>query len=301
MSALARCRTGSAPPLGRADMAAAKPADNVRPIVIKRVKKVAGGHHGGAWKVAYADFVTAMMAFFMLLWLLSNPDKQRLKGLAQYFSPAPPTVAAGSGGQGVSSESVGRKTSAPAAASVTSGAPAASAATGGGTATIPDASQRVVAAELHLALDNPHGETRGQNNVSLKEDREGLRVTLMDSDRQSMFRANTAELNPFARQLLAKVADKLAGSTAQIAIEGHTDGSGGQSEANWRLSGDRALAARTALIAAGLPSGRIAEVVALGATQPVYPDQPSRPENRRIAIVLKAQASALPSDTSFRF
>ncbi|NWP05799.1 flagellar motor protein MotB, partial [Escherichia coli] len=63
------------------------PGANDRPIVIKRVKKVAAGHHGGAWKVAYADFVTAMMAFFMLLWLIANPDKQRLKGLAAYFSP----------------------------------------------------------------------------------------------------------------------------------------------------------------------------------------------------------------------
>ena len=61
---------------------------NDRPIIVKKVKKVAGGHHGGAWKVAYADFVTAMMAFFMLLWLIANPDKQRLKGLAAYFSPA---------------------------------------------------------------------------------------------------------------------------------------------------------------------------------------------------------------------
>ena len=71
-------------------MATARP--NQRPIVIRRVKKIAAGHHGGAWKVAYADFVTAMMAFFMLLWLISNPDKQRLRGLAEYFSPADPST-----------------------------------------------------------------------------------------------------------------------------------------------------------------------------------------------------------------
>jgi len=284
---------------------AAKGAANERPIVIRRIKKVAGGHHGGAWKVAYADFVTAMMAFFMLLWLLSNPDKDRLKGLAQYFSPSPPSSAQGAGGQRDMAGAPARKTSAlstatPSSADSQSQA-AASGAARGGTATIPDAAQRVIAAELRLMLDSPEGPARGKADVALQQERDGLHITLMDSDRQSMFRANTAQLNDYARDLLARIAGKLAASSAQIAIEGHTDGSGGQSEGNWRLSGERALAARAALIAAGLPVDRIAEIVAMGATRPVYPDQPSRPENRRIAIIVKAQQSALPSDTSFQF
>lgn len=276
---------------------------DARPIIVKKVKKVAGGHHGGAWKVAYADFVTAMMAFFMLLWLISNPDKDRLKGLAKYFSPtvadnAPSTpvsnTAPGAGGPTRRSE---------ADPSPAKGQPTFQAATAGtargGTAEVP-ATMRVMASELMVALEAA-STAQGKKNVEVQQDRNGLRITLMDTDQQSMFKPGTAELNPYARQLLAKVAGKIANIGAQIAIEGHTDGAGGQSDANWLLSGQRALAARTALVASGVTPDRFAEVIAMGATQPVYPDQPARPENRRISIVLKGQTSALPSDSSFKF
>lgn len=278
---------------------------NDRPIVIKKVKKVARGHHGGAWKVAYADFVTAMMAFFMLLWLISNPDKQRLKGLAQYFSPSIGDSSPSTPLQGSAEGAGGRSRKSSTDDSDAKGTPTSDAAVAGaargGTASIPDASMRVLASELQVALDSASPDRQAKRNVKIDPGRDGLRITLMDTDQQSMFRANTSELNPYARATLAKVAAKLGTSGAQIAIEGHTDGTGGQSDANWRLSGERALAARSALIASGMTPDRFAEVVALGATRPVYPDQPDRAENRRITVVLKAQASALPSDSSFKF
>jgi len=278
---------------------------NDRPIIIKRIKKVAGGHHGGAWKVAYADFVTAMMAFFMLLWLIANPDKQRLKGLAAYFSPtisdtAPSTpvmgTSEGAGGQARrSSNDSSRANGTPTTQAATNGA------SRGGTANVPDTSMRVLASELQVALDSVP-QDQGRKNVQLESDSDGMRITLMDTDKQSMFRAGTAELNPFARSLLAKTAAKLAQSGGQIAIEGHTDASGGgQSDANWQLSGARALAARQAMIASGMTADRFAEIVAMGGTRPVFPDQPDRAENRRITIVLKAGASSLPTDSSFKF
>ena len=274
-------------------------------IVIKRVKKVAGGHHGGAWKVAYADFVTAMMAFFMLLWLIANPDKERLRGLAQYFSPAVADSAPSTPVQGSSEGAGGVSRNSSTDTSRVQGIPTSQAATvgarRGGTADIPDASMRVVAAELQVALDSIPQDGANKRNVDVEAARDGLRITLMDTDRQSMFRANTAELNPYARAMLAQVASKLVKSGAQISVEGHTDGTGGQSDANWRLSGERALAARSALIGAGLSADRFAEIVAMGATRPVYPDQPGRAENRRITIVLKSEASALPTDASFKF
>jgi len=280
----------------------ASSARNARPIVIKKVKKVVKGHHGGAWKVAYADFVTAMMAFFMLLWLISNPDKQRLKGLAQYFSPtiadsAPATpisnTSPGAGGSTRRSETDPSTPSSPPAMPV-----ATAGAMRGGTADVP-ATMRVTAAELKVALD---AMPQNKKNVDIQAERSGLRITLMDTDAQSMFRTGTAELNPYARALLAKVAGKIGNSGAQIAIEGHTDDAGGgQSDANWLLSGQRALAARSALIASGVTPDRFAEVIAMGATKPVYVDQPGRPENRRISIILKGEASALPSDSSFKF
>jgi chemotaxis protein MotB len=277
---------------------------NGRPIVIKRVKKVAGRHHGGAWKVAYADFVTAMMAFFMLLWLISNPDKERLKGLAQYFTPTVGETSPATPLQGASDGAGGRSRKNSTDDSKAQGTPTSEAAVAGaargGTASVPDASMRVLASELQIALDPPTQDS-AKRNVEIDPSRDGVRITLMDTDRQSMFRSNTAELNAYARGMLAKVAAKVGTSGAQIAIEGHTDGTGGQSDANWRLSGERALAARSALIRSGLTPDRFAEVVAMGATRPVYPDQPDRAENRRITIVLKAEASALPSDSSFKF
>ncbi len=284
-------------------------AKNQRPIVIRRVKK--GGHaahHGGAWKVAYADFVTAMMAFFMLLWLIANPDKVRLKGLAEYFSAAPPiaspsttmTVVPGSSpGLG------GRTRRAQGDDSVAKGVPAAEAGTAGaargGTADVPAVSQRILAAELQLVIDSSADIPAAERQVRMSPSRDGLRIDLMDSDRRSMFRSGTAELNPFARALLARVAAKLAKAGVQIALEGHTDDAGGASDANWRLSAERALAARVVMAAAGITPDRFEEVVALAGSRPVYPDQPGRAENRRITIVALAGVSSLPTDTSFDY
>jgi len=280
-----------------------------RPIVIRKVKK--GGHaahHGGAWKVAYADFVTAMMAFFMLLWLLANPDKERLKGLAEYFSPTSPnassstTLTASPGDQpGLG----GRTRRAQADSKTSTGQPSAesakSGAARGGSASIPDASMRVIAQEMRVAIDSVPEAADAKDSLKIEPDRDGVRISLMDTANRSMFVGSTAALNPFARMMLGEIARKLAKSGAQIAIEGHTDATGGQSDANWRLSGDRAMAARTAMIGAGLPPDRFAEIVALGATQPVYPGQPMRPENRRITIVALGEAPSLPSDVSFKF
>jgi chemotaxis protein MotB len=285
------------------------PQANARPIVIRKVKK--GGHaahHGGAWKVAYADFVTAMMAFFMLLWLLANPDKQRLKGLAEYFSPATPSSATATTlttNPGDQPGLGGRTRRAQADSKTTVGQPSAEAGkigvSRGGTANVPDASMRVMAQEMRVALESVPAAQGIQDSIRVEAERDGIRISLMDTSRRSMFVAGTAELNPFARMLLGEVARKLAKSGAQVAIEGHTDGKGGQSDANWRLSGDRALAARSAMIAAGLTPDRLAEVVALAGTQPVYPDQPERAENRRITIVALGEAPTLPSDSSFKF
>lgn len=285
---------------------AVDPKANQRPIVIRKVKK--GGHaahHGGAWKVAYADFVTAMMAFFMLLWLLANPDKQRLKGLAEYFSPVTPSSSSsntmttspgdqpGLGGrtrraQGENKTSTGQPASEPGK----------SGAARGGTANVPDASMRVMAEEMRIALE---AGADAKSNMRIEPDRDGVRISLMDTAGRSMFIGGTATLNPFARAMIAAVTRKLVKTGAQIAIEGHTDAIGGQSDANWRLSSDRALAARSAMIAAGLTPDRFAEVVALAGTQPTYPGQPLRPENRRITIVAIGEAPTLPSDVSFKF
>lgn len=277
-------------------------------IVIRKIKKISGGHHGGAWKVAYADFVTAMMAFFMLLWLISNPDKQQLKGLADYFTPAAPNAAASSAigdAPGDNPGAGGRTVRSRTDSSAPSGQPSAETATAGvargGTANVPDASMRVLAQELKLAIDSlPQGDDAKQN-MKVESSRDGLRINLMDSAKRSMFRGTTADLNDFARVMLREVSGKLAKSGAMIAIEGHTDSVGGSSDVNWRLSGERALSARNAMAAAGITTDRFSEIVAKAGTEPVYPDQPERPENRRITIVVLGAAPSLPTDASFKF
>nr|WP_294171077.1 flagellar motor protein MotB [uncultured Sphingomonas sp.] len=278
----------------------------VRPLVIRRVKKaVGGGHHGGAWKVAYADFVTAMMAFFMLLWLLASPDKQQLKGLAEYFSPSTASSSPGETVETTPGAEPGLGSQRTRVQAGSSQAQAAQAASddkaAGGSAVMADASLRVIAEELKLLLQPTSVPRAERQAIQMQQSREGLRVSLMDEANRSMFQGGTAVLNPYARELLREVARKLARSNLQLAIEGHTDGTGGQSSANWQLSASRALAARAALIEGGLTPDRFSEVIALAATQPVYPQEPARPENRRITVVLLNDTSPLPTDASFRF
>ncbi|HEY0043809.1 MAG TPA: flagellar motor protein MotB [Allosphingosinicella sp.] len=276
---------------------------NEATIVIRRVKKKGGdAHHGGAWKVAYADFVTAMMAFFMLLWLISTPDKAKLKGLAEYFTPVEPS-ATGANGDQVGEGGRGQK--AQADSPKTQGQPTPETATvgtaRGGTADVPDSSMRVIATEMRIALDAITDAREAKDAVRLESTREGLRINLTDTANRPMFRGATAELNDYARNMLAAIARRLVKSGARIAIEGHTDALGGQSDMNWRLSGDRAQAARSAMIGAGLTPDRFAEIVALAGSQPIYPDQPERPENRRITIVVIGEPPALPRDVNFQF
>src|SRR3954463_2795321 len=169
---------------------------NERPIIIvRKKKKAAAAHHGGAWKVAYADFVTAMMAFFMLLWLISNPDKERLKGLAQYFSPSVGDSSPATPLQGSSEGAGGRSRQSSTDETEAKGTPTSDAATAGaargGTANVPDASMRVLASELQIALDSASPDPKAKRSVQIDPGRDGLRITLMDTDQQSMFRPNT--------------------------------------------------------------------------------------------------------------
>jgi chemotaxis protein MotB len=278
-------------------------------IVIRKVKKIAHApHHGGAWKVAYADFVTAMMAFFMLLWLMANPDKAQLKGLADYFSPVSTNASAATSMTQLPGSQPGlggRTRNAQAADKDPVGQPSAEAgvqgAARGGTAQVPEAALRVMAEEMRLSISQASAPADAKSSVKIEQTREGMRIHLIDSENRSMFRGSTAQLNDYARNMLTSVAKKLAGTKAQIAIEGHTDSTGGQSDANWLLSAQRALAARSAMVAGGLTPDRFGEVVAKAGSEPVFPDRPDLPENRRITIVVLAGPSATPRDANFKF
>ena len=282
----------------------AAPSANMRPLIIKKKKKGHGhGHHGGAWKIAYADFTTAMMAFFLMLWLVSNPEKAALRGLADYFEgSAPSPLSGGNGGAGSGSGgngSVNGETGSPVA-----GGPPAPGSQGarlanGAEARVPDATQRIRADELKIALEAVAVQAGVKDSVSVTSREDGIRIELMDTAQRPMFRAGTADLFPYARALIAGTAKKLGGDAQRLAIEGHTDSVGGYAPANWRISGERALIAMQVLTSTGIRPDRIQSVSGRAGSEPAFPDQPERAENRRITIVLIAEAPATPRTVGF--
>src|SRR5262245_25798158 len=246
-------------------------ATNQRPIVIKRVKKVVGGgHHGGAWKVAYADFVTAMMAFFLLMWLINTTSPEQRRGIAEFFAPASVSrVSSGAGGllEGTSfaEEGVRHGHSAPVAQSsepqYTSNASDdahAQAQTEAGGQRSPDdnslsrartmrESAEFARAEIAIrqAMQDMPDVAELSRNVIVEQTPEGLRIQIIDQEGRSMFNSGDASPNDRARRLLVAVSTAIAQLPNRLTISGHTDGSapGGRYASNFELSAARPHAA----------------------------------------------------------
>jgi len=247
-------------------------------IIIKRPKVVAGGgHHGGAWKVAYADFVTAMMAFFLLMWLLNATTEDQRRGLADYFNPSIPIAAVSGGGpDALDGEEV---TQAPALSMMSH------------TEDTNDAEAGMPADEMTKALESAlEGEAAElSDHISIRMSPEGLVIELTDRDSRPLFASGRADPSPVLEKLTTAVAQALDGVSNAIKIVGHTDSrrysAGQQSYSNWELSSDRANAARRMMASAGLPEARVTEVSGRAATMPLVED-PLDPRNRRISITL---------------
>ncbi|NVJ99134.1 MAG: OmpA family protein [Alphaproteobacteria bacterium] len=293
--------------------------DAPRPI-IKKVKKVqAGGHHGGAWKVAYADFTTAMMAFFMLLWLLNVAPPETLAGLADYFSPTSAAVSGRTGSDAVnapSSDAVGNNPSPVVAITVpgppqsgpTDGDEKGADEAGGGDPNFPnDRSARLQAQEdaafaqmqeqLRLAMQQSPELAEMSDQLIMEITEDGMKIQLLDKDRRAMFRSGTDELYDFARELLAEIGKSIQTLPNRVSIQGHTDGGayvGPNGETNWELSAGRANSARRVLDNSGVTEDRFYEVTGKAGTDPLYPDQPNRTENRRITILVIREAPVVP-------
>lgn len=281
-----------------------------RPIIIKRIKKVSGGGHGGAWKVAYADFVTAMMAFFLLLWLLNSTSKEQKEGLFDYFTPTVASTNSTSGAgdilEGMSINADGTSASAV-------------------TAAIPDnvvVKEKEVevseedtyetamanreqeafedmATELSLSIQDTAEFAELQDQVIIDVTEDGMRIQLVDQDNRSMFRDDTAELYSYAERMIRHIAGNVNNLPNRIAISGHTDSKpfrAGANYSNWELSSDRAHTARRVMSSSGVSADRFAEIIGKGSTEPLLPDRPDRPENRRITILVIREAPTLPSN-----
>jgi chemotaxis protein MotB len=290
-----------------------------RPIIIKRVKKVAAGHHGGAWKVAYADFVTAMMAFFLLMWLINTSSPEQKRGIADYFAPA--SVSASTSGSGgilggtaLGNDGAMQRGSTPlfeqpTTTAQTTTAEDDSAKTSAASATTPNTAESAMAqressefqqAEMSLrqALQDMPELAELSRNIIVDQTPEGLRIQLVDQEGRPMFDPASTEPNDRARILLRAVAQIVQALPNRIIISGHTDAAPNPdvNNSNWELSAGRANAARRVITGAGLSEDRISQVVGKAGSDPLFPDDPYQAANRRIAIVLQRASSPLPAD-----
>ncbi len=280
-------------------------------IIVKKVKKAAHGHHGGAWKVAYADFVTAMMAFFLLLWLLNATTDEQKKGIADYFSPASlsrRTSGAGGvmGGTVIAEE--GALTDQTAALNIAKNVPSSEqASTDFGPndgRSIEDLSREELdelmarreqeqfdeaARTLRQAIEAVPDLKELAQNIIIDHTPEGMRIQIVDQHGKSMFPLGQANMFDHTRKLMDLVADAISRLPQKIAIKGHTDAAPFVSNtgySNWELSTDRANASRRALIEAGIDPSRIDSVAGRAAQELLTPENPYDPRNRRISIIL---------------
>ncbi|MEW6692210.1 MAG: flagellar motor protein MotB [Pseudomonadota bacterium] len=266
--------------------------EHQRPIIIKKVKKGGHGHHGGAWKIAYADFVTAMMAFFLLMWLLGSTSKEDLQGISEYFqNPLRVSLSGGS-------------------------------ATGDRTSIIPGGGQDLTRVDgqvkkadvvdpeevkkrlreqeakrmqetkekLEKMIEQDAVLKEFKNQLKIDITPEGLRIQIVDQDKRPMFDLASARMAPYAEAILRKVAPIVNELPNKLTVLGHTDsrpfGSGRGDYSNWELSADRANAARRMLNASGIAEGKVMRVSGLADSVPFNPGDPADPINRRISIIL---------------
>ena len=284
-----------------------------RPIVIKRIKKVAGGHHGGAWKIAYADFVTAMMAFFLLMWLLGPTTKAQLKGISDYFKT--PLKVAMSGGSGSGD-----------ATSIIKG--------GGNDITRQDGQEKKAIEEhtiddktkemlreraermkleglkkrIEQAIEANPALKKFENQLLLDITTEGLRIQIVDEQNRPMFALGKAELQTYTKTILREIGKMLNDVNNKISLTGHTDAkpfpSGDKGFSNWELSADRANASRRELVAGGMDTEKVLKVVGLSSAVLFDKVDPLNPINRRISIVVlneKAEKAVTMDNPSVEF
>ncbi|MGK2897652.1 MAG: flagellar motor protein MotB [Burkholderiaceae bacterium] len=271
----------------------------LQPIIIKRVKK--GGHaaHGGAWKIAYADFVTAMMAFFLLMWLLGSTTEGDKKGIADFFnSPLKISMIGGGSGSGDSS-------------SVIKGGGTDLSRTSGQVKAGDIEAQRKTVQLKALKADQRRAEVSRleslkkkveevieanpklaamKSQIRLEMTRDGLRIQIVDEQNRPMFDSGSAVVKPYMRDLLREIGAVLAEVPNRLTLEGHTDaqpfGGGERGYSNWELSSDRANASRRELGAGGLPAERVLLVQGLASSVPFDTQDPNSAVNRRISIIV---------------
>jgi len=271
----------------------------LQPIIIKKVKK--GGHaaHGGAWKIAYADFVTAMMAFFLLMWLMGSTTEGDKKGIADFFN-APLKLSLGSNGSGSGDASHvikgGGEDLTRSGGQVKRGDVSAPPNTVN-LAALREEQRRMEFQRLESLkerveqriADNPKLAALA-DQIKLDMTPDCLRIQIVDDQKRPMFASGSAAVQPYMRDLLRDVGAALADVPNRLTLEGHTDAApyagGERGYSNWELSSDRANASRRELLAGRLPEDRVLRVMGLAYSRPFHPKNPLDPQNRRISIIV---------------
>ena len=287
--------------------------DAQRPIIVKRIKKGGHGHHGGAWKIAYADFVTAMMAFFLLMWLLGSTAKGDLNGIAAYFSTPLKVALFGGTGAGDASSVVkgGGKDLTRQAGQVKRG-------------DLESKPKIYQLKEAKLEFERREKEMLEQlkgriqkmieTNPSISQYKEqlliditseGLRIQIVDEKNRPMFDTASAELKPYTRDILTEIGKSLNEVPNRVTLSGHTDAAqfsgGAQGVGNWELSANRANAARRQLVAGGMDDMKVMRVVGSASTILFDKNDPLNPVNRRISIIVmnkRAEEALLNPDAA---
>ena len=270
--------------------------ENNQPIIVKRVKKVAGGHHGGAWKIAFADFATAMMAFFLVMWLMTSATPEQKKAISGYFqdpigfteSASPYAIDLGG-----TPTPAPERTLNPDISETPESQPDE---TGVSTDQIETLADKMEQERLELLLqelqnkveENPELQ-RFKDQILFEITQDGLRIQIMDAENRPMFALGSANLQPYFEDILLVMADTIRAVPNKISISGHTDAkpfAGLSDFGNWELSSNRANAARRVLIAGGYPDEQVARVVGYASSALFDREDPFNPVNRRIDIVV---------------
>jgi chemotaxis protein MotB len=277
--------------------------DGQRPIIVKRIKKGGHGHRGGAWKIAYADFVTAMMAFFLLMWLLGSVSQGDLKGIADYFNTPLRVAMFGGSGSGDATSVI----------------------KGGGQDLSRQSGQvrksDTEAKKIQLKASNEEFERRERlvlndlkskieamiesnptirhfkNQLLIDVTHEGLRIQIVDEQNRPMFDLSSAELKPYTKEILHEIGKLLNGVPNRVTLSGHTDAAqfygGEKGFSNWELSANRANAARRELVVGGMDEFKVLRVTGLASTVMFDKNDPLNPVNRRISVIVMNKRAEL--------
>ncbi len=290
--------------------------ENNQPIVIKKNKVIAGGHHGGSWKVAYADFVTAMMAFFLLMWLLGSTTEGQRSAISDFFQN-PSLVISDSGGS-PTPVNMGGGMDAPQQPDVKTQEHKEMATKQlGMQENVQIANQQLGMAELekqrfeHMledlrqAIESSQSLNAFKDQLLLDITQEGLRIQIVDKEQRSMFDLGSAALKGYTRNILSELAQFITKLPNKVSITGHTDArqySQLNSYTNWELSADRANAARRQLIMGGMDAEKVIRVEGLASRVLLDKQDPNNPSNRRIGIVIlnsEAEKDILASEETY--